>query len=492
MKRFLSLAISCLFANIMTSYAQNDYYYYRGNIVPLSVDSTKVVTLTSNVGVENITPVVGLNLLRTLTDNLLTVNVYEQGYNSNLDSGVECSLPNGYYKCYKNDVGEDLIPNGYINVKLNSPSDYEFLVSIAEQYNCTIVAQNQFMPLWYSLIVSPNSLYSPVDISNAIYETGQFASSFPSLTCDALEVSYDLNVYQQWGLYNSQYVGYDISISQAWNYATGRGIKIAIVDQGIDLNHQDLATNIYPLSYDTETGTSPSHTYGDHGTHCAGIAAAVRNNGIQVAGVAPDAKLMSVSTDFNSGNAVNKLANGINWAWSNGADIISCSWKCSRNELIEDAIDNAVTLGRQGKGCIFVKSAGNGGGLISFPGDYSPNVITVANMKNNGIRNDSSCHGSNLFVIAPGTNILSTVSNNQIDYKTGTSMAAPHVAGLAALILERNPSLSAVRVREIIARNAKKIGDKAYNTNKIYGTWNEYYGYGLIDAASAVINTPRN
>ena len=71
-------------------------------------------------------------------------------------------------------------------------------------------------------------------------------------------------------------------------------------------------------------------------------------------------------------------------------------------------------------------------------------------------------------------------------------MACPHVAGVAALILERNPRLSAVKVREIMARNAKKIGSYSYSKTKVYGTWNEHYGYGLVDAYNSVINTPRN
>ena len=87
----------------------------------------------------------------------------------------------------------------------------------------------------------------------------------------------------------------DISACAAWNYATGRNIKIGVLDQGIDMDHIDLVENVSSLSYDTETNTSPSILYGDHATHCAGIAAAVRNNGIHVAGVAPDAKLVSIS-----------------------------------------------------------------------------------------------------------------------------------------------------------------------------------------------------
>lgn len=97
-----------------------------------------------------------------------------------------------------------------------------------------------------------------------------------------------------------------------------------------------------------------------------------------------------------------------------------------------------------------------------------------------------------MFITAPGTNILSTIPNNATAYKSGTSMAAPHVAGVAALILERNPKLSATKVREIMGKTAQKIGSYPYDTTKTYGTWNERYGYGLVDAYNAVINTPRN
>jgi subtilisin family serine protease len=110
----------------------------------------------------------------------------------------------------------------------------------------------------------------------------------------------------------------------------------------------------------------------------------------------------------------------------------------------------------------------------------------------NGTLHPTSAHGLNLFVTAPGTNILSTVPGNKVQKMSGTSMACPHVAGLVALILERNPSLTAKKVREIIAKNTKKVGNIPYSTNKTYGTWNEHYGYGLIDAYKAVLNTPRN
>ena len=467
--------------------AHDNFYYYKGSQITINVDNSKVAVIARNMEDTSVAQAEGWVLEQNIGDSSYTVSVY-----SVPASTIPESCTNDVVPCYKTADGTEIVPNGYINVKLKNASDYSLLESTAIQNQCEIVGQNEFMPLWYTLRILEHGCCNPVDVANRIYETGSFSASFPSFSMDAMEISYDPEVYLQWGLYNSQYEGYDISLSQAWNYATGRGIKIAIIDQGIDFTHQDLAANVYSLSYDTETGTSPSQVYGNHGTHCAGIAAAVRNNGIQIAGVAPDAKLMSVSNMLDGVNTEKELADGINWAWSNGADVISCSWRCTQNEMMDNAIDSAVKKGREGKGCIFVKSAGNTSGAISYPGDYGPQVLAVANMKNNGTLHYSSSYGENMFVTAPGTGILSTIPGNQTGYMTGTSMACPHVAGVAALILERNPRLTAVKVREIMARNAKKIGSYSYSTNKVYGSWNEHYGYGLVDAYNSVVNTPRN
>lgn len=487
MKNIFALIISLFF--ILEIQAQ-DSYYFRGESIPLFKDSTKVVSISSSASAISAPP--GFMLASTITDSRSIINVYEIQQSEKPAKGIlyAQSLSKGFFPCYISEAGNELVPNGYINVKFHSMDDVSFLQQMASQFSFEIIGRNRFMPLWYSIKVKSGQ--NPVEVANKIFETGVFAASFPSFSLNALEISYDENVYEQWGLYNSTYKGLDISISKAWSYATGRGIKIAIVDQGIDLTHQDLQDNIYQLSYDTESDTSPSRVYDEHGTHCAGIAAAVRNNGIQIAGVAPDAKLMSISNSLiPSANMEVKLANGINWAWQQGADIISCSWYCTPNDLLEDAIDDAVTKGREGKGCVFVKSAGNSRGPISYPGNYSQDVLAVANMTIDGTLHYKSCYGDNMFVAAPGTDILSTIPGNKTKKLTGTSMACPHVAGLAALILERNPNLPAKRVREIIARTAKKVGNVLYDKNKEFGTWNERYGYGLIDAYNAVLNTPR-
>lgn len=494
MKKYILTIVVALGLTASIS-AQDSYYYCSGDKVLLTEHSTKVVAMAPKGNSFSLPLSNGLILTDTISDSNSLITVYELSSTvtpSRVKALVPTSTSVNLQSCYNTEDGTELIPDGYINVKLKTASDYSKLQAVASQYNCEIVEQNEFMPLWYSLRVPNTSSINPVEVANAIYETGNFESSYPSFSMDALEISYDPDVYKQWGLYNSKYDGYDINISKAWNYATGRGIKIAIVDEGIELTHQDLAANIYPLSYDAVTNSSPSIVYGDHATHCAGIAAAVRNNGLQIAGVAPDAKLMSVSINFDSSNFMKETSNALMWAWKNGADVISCSWTCPRNDLIMEAIDSAVTKGREGKGCVLVKSAGNSSGSITFPGNYKPSVLAVANMTVDGSLFYSSCYGSNMFITAPGTNILSTIPNNATAYKSGTSMAAPHVAGVAALILERNPKLSATKVREIMGKTAQKIGSYPYDTTKTYGTWNERYGYGLVDAYNAVINTPRN
>lgn len=94
-------------------------------------------------------------------------------------------------------------------------------------------------------------------------------------------------------------------------------------------------------------------------------------------------------------------------------------------------------------------------------------------------------------MVAPGVDVLSTLPNKETGLKDGTSMACPHVAGLAALILERNPRLTVTQVNDIIENNTKKVGPNKYNETRKNGTWNSYYGYGLINAEQALINTPR-
>lgn len=398
--------------------------------------------------------------------------------------------------CYKSENGDNIAITPYLNVKLKKAADYTLLEKAAKENNLTIVSQDQFMPLWYILSVTTATNGTSLDIANKLYESGQFAEAIADFSSenDAL-CSYDPFVIQQWGLYNPDYDDIDISICGAWSYATGRGIKIGILDQGVDINHIDLAQNIYPLSFDTESGASPAKLYGSYGTHCAGIAAAIRNNGIQVAGVAPDAKIVSISNSLRGTmNCRLKRADGFIWAYKNGVDVISNSWGSStQHPAINEAIAEALKYGREGKGCVIVFAAGNDGNSVpvAYPANCNDKIIAVGALDRNGTIAEFSQTGDKLDVVAPGVDVLSTIPNNDTISWKGTSMACPHVAGLAALILERNPRLTVTQVNDIIEKNTKKVGPNSYNETRKNGTWNKSHGYGLINAEKALINTPR-
>ena len=497
MRTALTILVAMLWSSI-TATAQSTCYYSGGEQIPLTEIPGRFVAI-SPVAEDVGTLGSNFTIVDSITDTNSRIIVYEFNPSSyTLLQAKELLQQNSsgniaVHSCYRTGEGMELVPTGYIYVKLKDASHITALDFVAGQYNLEIVSQNGFMPLWYTLRQTTAATMSPLETANAIHDTDVFAECFPDFSFDGLLVSYDPDVHDQWGLYNESNEFLDISVSPAWDYATGKGIIIAIHDTGIELTHKDLVSNIYPLSFNAVTNTSPSVKYTEHGTICAGVAAAVRNNGIQVAGVAPDAKLMSIS-NYHSAmpNFSERMANGMNWAWKNGADVISCSWLCNQNQLVEEAIDSALIKGRNGKGCIIVFATGNDSTEIVYPGNSRKEVLAVAWMERDGNLNPKSCYGNNMFVAAPGGAILTTTLNNQIGTYSGTSLATPHVAGVAALVLERNPNLTATQVREILARSAKKVGNYEYDTVKEFGTWNERYGYGLIDAYNAVINTPRN
>ncbi|NDP22417.1 MAG: S8 family serine peptidase [Paludibacter sp.] len=279
------------------------------------------------------------------------------------------------------------------------------------------------------------------------------------------------------------------------------------------MNHPDLQNNVYGTGYDAETGTTPSIVRGNHGTPCAGIVGAQQNNSIRVSGVAPSTSLMSVSLDLSWFDTPQQIANGFNWAWQNGADVISNSWGgYNPSTIIEDAINNTLTNGRSGKGTVVVFAAGNENDTyIRYPGNSIPAILVVGAASPCGERKNpascdgetwwGSCYGTQLDIVAPGVLIPTTDRQSSNGYNTssgtagdyvqtfnGTSSACPHVAGLAALILSRDPTLTVQQVNDIIESTAQKVGGYNYQTTsgRPNGTWNNEMGYGLIDAYAAV------
>lgn len=472
-------------------------YYYRGKKIPLTVNHAEVcVSVPGKKGEISKEIQKSIKIIDTISDADYDIFVIKQ-------SDLRLLYVSGQWKemqdsmlvspCYRTLDGSDIYPTPYLNVRLKSKQDISLLKEYADRYELNIVKNDSFLPLWYVLSVSSETGKNALEIANVIWESGLFAASIPDLCSNDLLCSNDPMFNQQWGLSNANYAGIDVSICPAWNYATGKNIKIAILDQGVDLEHIDLASNISSLSYDTETDSSPSTIYGDHGSHCAGIAAAVKDNGIQIAGVAPDATIVSISNSLaGSTNSRLKRADGIVWAYQNGVDVISNSWRSTTyHAAIDEAIDNAFKYGRNGKGCVITFAAGNlGNNAINYPADCNDTILAVGSIDYTGAKASSSNYGEGLDVVAPGVYILSTLPNDQTGYNSGTSMACPHVAGVAALVLERNSELTVNQVNSIINSNAKKLSGVNFNVTKPDGMWNTQYGYGLVDAYSSVLSTP--
>lgn len=390
-------------------------------------------------------------------------------------------------------------------IKLKDESGFEQLKKTAEENQARIVESIQGMPLWYVVTLTPENQSNALLVSNKFYETGKFADIDPAFMFNFRPVcTNDPSFGSLWGLNNSANPNIDINACQAWTISQGSGVNVAILDQGISKTHTDLAANISPLSFDAQSCSSNSSVFiagNNHGTHVAGTVGAVKDNNLHVVGVAPQSKLISVSHSLSVvPNISAQLACGINWAVTNGADVINNSWGDQGGALygqlysvvLENAILNAMANGRGGKGTLIVFAAGNyggGGAVMDYPGTFNDNILTVGSITSAGARSSFSGYGTKLDVVAPGSNILSTIPTNTTGYMNGTSMAAPHVTGLVALILSVNPCLTGQQVRDIIENTSQKIPGYTYSTTagRANGTWNNQLGYGLIDAYAAVL-----
>ena len=258
---------------------------------------------------------------------------------------------------------------------------------------------------------------------------------------------------------------------------TGAGVKIAVLDTGIDHEHPDLEYN-YAGGYDyVNSDTDPMDDNG-HGTHVAGTIAAVDND-FGVIGVAPGASLYGVKVlgSDGKGSGSNIIA-GINWAIDNEMDIISMSLGSSTgSSSLLNACNAAVNAG-----IVLVAAAGNSGTIsgtgdtVEYPARYS-SVIAVSSIDSSLKRQTRASSGPTVELCAPGVSVYSTRVNDQYGYMSGSSMAAPHVSGVIALLLESNSGLTVTQIREILAETAYDLGDEGRDN---------LYGYGLVKADEAI------
>lgn len=331
------------------------------------------------------------------------------------------------------------------------------------------------------------------------------------------EMSYvpsDPSKGQQWYLNK-------IDAYNAWDVERDASdVVIAIVDSGVELSHADLSENIYvnsleipnngvddegdgyvdnyygwdfvgssidaiiqagdPVDWADWEDSNPNTSGSDHGTHVAGIASGVFNNGTGIAGLGAGAKLMVLKCGEDGGGSyptsILRGYDAIVYAAEHGADIINCSWGGGGySQFEQDVINYATELGS-----LVIAAAGNGRSSdYQYPGSYN-NVLSVGNTTNEDRRNISSTYNDKVDVSAPGTDIYSTIFGSGYGVKTGTSMASPLVAGLAALVKSKRPSLSPLQIAEVIRTTSDDI-------NSVLATNSRYkMGRGRINAYRAL------
>lgn len=287
----------------------------------------------------------------------------------------------------------------------------------------------------------------------------------------------------------------DADVVGAWEKSVGENVMIAVIDTGIDISHEDLAENIWinmaeiPGNDNDDDGNGyvndihgwnfadgnnkvfdTGNAAGEkHGTHIAGIIAAVKDNGIGIAGAAPKARIMPLKVFRNGKAYTSDIIAAIEYAKQMGARVVNASWGSTEdNRALHETIENS--------GLLFICAAGNSGLDIDtvpvYPAAYDgENIISVASVNRNGLLSAFSNYGiSSVDVAAPGEEIFSTIPGNEYTAMSGTSMAAAFVAGEAALLLGVDNSLDAAGIKGRIMDYSDRLSsltEKVHSGNKV-------------------------
>lgn len=536
------IIILCVIAPVVCAYSQADriFYYYKNEKIFLDLDlqriaiswegdSVSVLQRFSRETIFNIKKDVTRQRLenrdsRSLARNSIRTYYFEVFNENRIGTSYGKEIKNlrtiqnviMASPCFKDENGKRMGLSNNFYVKLKQETDLTLLHTLADEWGFEVLGNNKFMPLWFTVACGKKSSVNSLEAANIFYELNLFESCEPEFIYYDITLSSDTFFSNQWGVkntgqYGTSWIGIDVNAEQAWDAMTKSNAsinKVAIYDHGFEMNHPDLQANNFGTGYDANSGSSPAQVRGNHGTATAGIVGAVQNNNIGITGVAPKAKLISISINLN-GDPPQELADGFNWAAENDVDVISNSYGgYSPSSMVNDAITNVLTNGRNGKGTVVVFSAGNDNNTnVKFPANSNPLIIVVGALSPCGERkSSSSCDGENwwgstygnlLDVMAPGVKIYTTdrqgtngysSSNYTTDFN-GTSAACPHVAGVASIILSANPELTVQQVSDIIEKSAKKVRPDLYtytnSSGRPNGTWNERTGYGLVDAGQA-------
>jgi subtilisin family serine protease len=248
----------------------------------------------------------------------------------------------------------------------------------------------------------------------------------------------------QWGVKR-------VDAPAAWAKSRGAGVKVVVIDTGLDMTHPDLAGNIKG-GWNAITKTNDFNDDHGHGTHCGGNIAALDNE-IGIVGVAPKADLYGVKVlDANGSGTFDDVIAGMQWAVDNHMAVASMSLGADQgNQALADMVKAMKKAG-----VTLIAAAGNSGGAVGFPGGY-PEAIAVAAGDNNDQLADFSSRGPEVAVIAPGVDIYSLSKNGGYETMSGTSMATPHVAGLAVLYVSKHKGATPDQVRAALSAASTKL-----------------------------------
>lgn len=272
----------------------------------------------------------------------------------------------------------------------------------------------------------------------------------------------------QWGLER-------VHAPDAWNATEGtNAATLCVLDTGVDLDHPDLAANLAAGRNVIDPSQAPDDDAG-HGTHIAGIAAAVVGNGHGVAGVGNLDVLPVKVLDADGTGRESDLATGLAWCANAGADVAVMALGVDDDG---PTVRNAIAYARE-RDVLLLASAGNGGcdGCVNFPARH-PDVIAVGAVGLTGNATAFSARGGALDLAAPGQDILSTFAGGEFRFGTGTSQAVAFAAGVATLLRDAEPDLSASETRDRLHATAEDAGKTG---------WDSATGHGVVDAAAAIL-----
>jgi len=269
---------------------------------------------------------------------------------------------------------------------------------------------------------------------------------------------------------SEQYVVNKLQLAEVHKVATGRGVLVAVVDSAIDTNHPDLA-GAFVEQYDAVGRREKPHF---HGTGMVGAIAAHH----RLMGIAPEAKILAIQafsgTTRQSPEATTKqILAGLEWAVRKGARVINMSFAGPYDPMLALAMKNA-----HAKGVVLIAASGNMG--PKSPPLYpaaDPNVIAVTAVDENDQLFAQAVRGPHVAVAAPGVDVMVPAPEETYQLTTGTSVAAAHVSGVAALLIERHPNVDAATILEVLTSTAQKLNPRGRD---------DQFGWGLIDPASAL------